>query len=191
MNKSAFTLVEMLVVIVIISILSTLGFKLTGVVKDRAMMVKDIGQLKEIGSALLVRAEENNGFFYSKNEIGNSSYRVYTDKKSLCQILLPYLDKQEVWTSPKPLPQTEKYKNSYAWSRSKNVTEKSIANNTSIGNTILLWNNHNYLTPSPANRVDPGTSGGPQSSPKNYHQKPWKNGKAQNWLYADGRVLTF
>jgi prepilin-type N-terminal cleavage/methylation domain-containing protein len=189
-SARAFTLIELLFALVIIGILASLGFGLFGIIQTKAHHIKDVAQLKEIGVALISRSQDNNGFFYTKNEIGNSSYRAYDDPMSLCQILLPYLDSPETWISPRDHPRTYRFKNSYAWSRANNVTKKSTAANPSLGNTILLWNNATFTEVTPKGRVA-GGNGGPANASKEYHVKPWKGGTAQNWLYADGRVMTF
>lgn len=191
MHRRAFTLIELLVVIVIIAVLSTLCFSFYATMKDRALCAKDAGQLRVIAAAVLSRAGDNDGRLYTKDEVGNSSFRVYNDKLSLCQIVLPYLNDKPVWTSPRPHPRTVAYGNSYAWSRAKGITEAVLGATISLNSTVLLWNNHSYITPSPQNYPDPAANGGPSQASEANRIKPWRNGKMQNWVYGDGHVETF
>lgn len=159
--------------------------------KDRALCARDIGQQRNIGAAILARAVDNDGRLYTKDEIGNSSFRVYNDKLSLCQIVLPYLNNKSIWTSPRPHPRTVAYGNSYAWSRATAITNAIVGSTANLNNIILIWNNDAYITPSPMNYPDPGSQGGPTLASAANQKKPWQNGTAKNWLYADGHVETF
>lgn len=191
-----FSLVELSIAVVAASVLGFVGFSWYQSAIDDAMCTKDVVQLRQIGTAVIARANDNAGYLYSKEEIGNSSYRVYNDKLSLCQILLPYLNSKSVWTSPRPHPRTVAYGNSYAWTRNETILStpmhaiNSISNTRRLSNTLILWNNHSFITPSPMNYPDPSPNGGPSNASAANQKKPWKRGTAQNWLYLDGHIET-
>lgn len=189
-RQHAYTLIELLVAITIIAVLVTIAISGYKAIQMKALCLKDMAQMRKIGHAIMARAGENNGYFYSREEIGNSSYRAYRDRYSLCQVIDPWLQDPSVWMSPRPHPKLEKYGNSYAWSRSTDVTQKPLGNQKNLGNVLLLWNAHTYTIPSVLNVPESSSNGGPRNAPKQYYFYPWKNGKAINWLYADGHVET-
>lgn len=189
-SSKAFTLVELLVTIVILAILATIGFSGYNAIKLKALCVKDIAQMRKIGNGVLARAAENNGYFYTREEIGNSSFRAYEDRFSLCQVIDPWLEDEQVWMSPRPNPKLVRYGNTYAWSRAPDVTQKSLGMQKNLGKLLLIWNAHTFTIPSVRNVAETASNGGPRNASKQYYYYPWKNGTAINWLYADGHVET-
>lgn len=194
MNRSivrrGFTLTEMLVVFVIIAVVALLAFQLTSRSIEKAKFAVDLGQMRQIGSAMIARSVENNDRCYSKDEIGNSMYREWQDPLSLCQVLNEYLPGEAAWIGPAANKRQKNYKNSYAWSVSPNLTTKNLSQIASPRNTILLWNNFGYTLPSVYN-VPEGSTAGPRQAPKQYHHRPWNRGRDVNWFYLDGHAETF
>jgi prepilin-type N-terminal cleavage/methylation domain-containing protein len=62
----AFTLTELLVVIAIIAVLIALLFSLIGRLRENATEAKNISRMKEVATALLTGAVDNNGFIPSR-----------------------------------------------------------------------------------------------------------------------------
>ena len=176
--------------------LAVVIFIITGSVNEKARRVVCMGKMKQIGSAIVARGMENNDIIYTRDEVGNSSYREWRDPLSLCQVLEGYLSGHEVWMSPGAHQRTAKYKNSYAWTRASNMTNPQPDKPAGMrlvdnpNKAPLLWNAFNYTMPSIYNVPEGGTSGGPRSAPKQYHHRPWMRGSAINWLYLDLHVET-
>ena len=188
-GRPGFTLVEILSVGAILMILVLVALMAIPKAVERARCVRCGGQMRQLGASMILRAQENHGRFYTKDEIGNSSYREYSDPLSLCQVLADYVTDKQLWMSPGAPARLKQYENSYAWSRAKNVTETSLGAIEKASNTILLWNNHTYTLPSIRN-VPEGSTGGPRNANSAYYFFPWRNGKALNYLYADGHIET-
>jgi prepilin-type N-terminal cleavage/methylation domain-containing protein len=184
-----FTLIEILVVVVVGLVLAAGSLVAFTKIKEKANCVRCAGQMRQIGAAALTRAGDNNGRIYTREEIGNSSYRSYDDSLSLCQLLDPYLSDKEIWMSPGAHPRLAPFENSYAWSRAGNLTDGPLATVANPGNTVLLWNNHTFTMPS-AKNVPEGSNGGPRNARSSLYYYPWKSRTALNWLYLDGRVET-
>jgi prepilin-type N-terminal cleavage/methylation domain-containing protein/prepilin-type processing-associated H-X9-DG protein len=189
-RPAGFTLTETLVVIAVIAALALVAFQLGSRIVEKANLVVDISKMRYINSSIIARAQENNGLAYSKNEVGNSSYRAWDDPLSLCQVLDEYLPGEDAWLSPVTSKFQQQNKNSYAWSRAPNVTEKRISAVDNPHNTVTLWTSYCYTLPSVYNVPDGGASGGPRTAPKQYWSKPWNRGTAVNWFYLDGHVET-
>jgi prepilin-type N-terminal cleavage/methylation domain-containing protein/prepilin-type processing-associated H-X9-DG protein len=62
-NGSGFTLIELLVVIAIIAILAAILFPVLSSAKQRAWSVQCVSNLRQIGVAMKLFADENNGFY--------------------------------------------------------------------------------------------------------------------------------
>lgn len=183
----AFTLVELLVTFCIVTVLACVVFHLSSMLKEKTRRVACMGQMRQIGSAIVARGMENNDRMYTTDEIGKSSYRAWKDPLSLCQVLEDFLPGQPVWVSPGAPKRALKYQNSYAWSRSTNVTEKRMSE-LSPG-SVLLWNNHTFILPSVHNV--PEAKGGPKNVSAQLYYYPWKRHSANNWLYLDLHVETW
>ena len=72
-KKTAFTLIELLVVIAIIAILASMLLPALNQARTRAKTTKCLGQVREVGTALLLYTEENEGYFPPYNLVGNVS----------------------------------------------------------------------------------------------------------------------
>ncbi len=74
-----FTLVELLVVIAIIAILAILGTAATGRMRQSAMNVKCISQIKQCGAALMMMINERNGIL--ETSVGGSVVKEFWPNK--------------------------------------------------------------------------------------------------------------
>lgn len=183
-----FTLTELLVCLSITSVLAVAIFMISSRALERARRVVDISQMRQINSAILSRAVERNGIAYTRDEVGNSSYRQWDDDLSLCQVLEEYISNEQLWICPNSTKRQQLLGNSYAWSRAKNLTETPIAALEKPENTLTLWNAFSYTLPSVRNVPDGGANGGPRVAGKQYQYRPWDRNSAVHWFYLDGHV---
>ncbi len=188
-NQQTFTLVELTVCLSIFVLLAILFFPIFERALEETKRTKCASNLRNIGIAYHLMAAERDGKLYSKEEIGNSSYRSGDDPLGLPDLFfrLGYLVNKTVWLSPGGRPELNKYGNNYAWSRSNNVTEKNIFVHGNMASTAIVWNNHTMTLPSVYNVAEPST-GGPRAAPASYRYYSWDKGTKINWLYLDGHV---
>jgi prepilin-type processing-associated H-X9-DG protein len=133
-------------------------------------------------------AADRNGYLWTREEIGNSSFRAVDDPLGLPFLMKDYLENPEVWWNPAGRPSLREYGNNYAWSRALNLTTRPVYTGTSqASKTILLWDNHTMTLPSVHAVAEPST-GGPRAAPAVFRRFPHRNGKALGWLYLDGHV---
>jgi type II secretory pathway pseudopilin PulG len=189
-------MIEILVVMSITAILSMIIFLLSSSMTDKAKCAVCMGQMRQIGSAMLARGMENQDVLFTRTEVGNSNYREWRDPLSLCQLLQNYLAGDQVWMSPGAHKRARPFKNSYAWTRALNLSNPDPENRPRMSliekphNTLLLWNAFNYTLPSIYNVPEGGSNGGPRAASSQYHHRPWQRKKAVNWLYLDLHVAT-
>lgn len=113
-SKIAFTLIELLVVIAIISLLVSILLPSLGKAKDKAAQVMCLTQLKQVGTAMYIYAQEERVFqpcFVPAGKEGTTYNNSYWEQK-----LLPY-----VGDSPKALVCT-------GYSKSPNASQDSTYN---------------------------------------------------------------
>ncbi len=177
-SSHGFTLVELLVIVGISLVLGTLLFSLGAKFREKTLKVVCIGKMRQIGSAVVARAMDNNDIPYTKQEIGNSFYREWRDPLSLCQVLDQYLSGEAVWMSPGAPTRLFKFKNSYCWSVSSALTvkEKDGGYTKLDPGTSILWNNFNLTLPSVYSVPEPDNKAGPRTPPARYRIIPWSDG---------------
>ena len=186
---NAFGMTEALVMVSITGVLALLLLPMVSKVFESAKAAKCASNLRQIGIAFHAMAQERDGRLYSREEIGNSSYRAADDPLGLPDIFFRhgYLPDKRVWLSPGGRPSLSQYGNNYAWSRSSNITEGTLARNSSWHTTAIVWNNHTMTLPSVHNVPEPST-GGPRSAPASYRYFSWDNHTKIHFLYLDGHV---
>lgn len=110
----AFTLIEIMVVIAIISILSSLTFAVMKGARARASSAESLSQLRQIGVGISLYGNENGGKYpYAWNAASNTTWR---------DLLVPYMDTDDsrpknVYVSPTstlPIPATSTRAATYA-----------------------------------------------------------------------------
>ncbi|MFQ3669952.1 MAG: prepilin-type N-terminal cleavage/methylation domain-containing protein [Verrucomicrobiia bacterium] len=73
--KSGFTLIELLVVITIIGILIGIAVPTIGSALDRANQMKDLSNIKQVGTLLFVNANDNNGQFFKRGSTTSEMFQ--------------------------------------------------------------------------------------------------------------------
>jgi prepilin-type N-terminal cleavage/methylation domain-containing protein len=89
--RRAFTLTELLVVIVIIAIVAALLFPITGLVRSRADSTQCVSQLRQIGTAIAVYIGDNNGILPGPLTCKQSADYLPNQPGSLAALLENYL----------------------------------------------------------------------------------------------------
>ena len=101
-----FTLVELLVCMGVVLVLATLLIPGMSSVTTRAQRISCLNQVRQLGSALISYAGDNNGLGpYDAREAGNTSISLwkYNNQKVIFGFLLPYLDAENSTITPKTL----------------------------------------------------------------------------------------
>jgi len=90
-KNKAFTLIELLVVIAIIAILAAILFPVFAQAKLAAKKASDLSNLKQIGTAVYMYSNDNDGYLpcYNWNEQYQLAYR-----------LMPYVKNTQIWRNP-------------------------------------------------------------------------------------------
>ena len=97
-DSAAFTLIELLVVIAIIAVLASFLLPVFGRTKQQADIVKTLSNMKQMGAAILLFANDNNQMLPGRVADGN------TDPNHLKwpTLLAPYVGNVQVYWSPIP-----------------------------------------------------------------------------------------
>ena len=162
-RRAAFTLLELLVVMVIVGVLSGVALPVLGGFMDRGREAACLSNLRQIGAAYYSYAGDHGGYFPDVDAIGNSSYRSADDPLGLPLVFAPYLEstfneqgkKQgtKIWLCPGGRPTLKAYGNNYAWSRSDTVTKRPAAAIVNAVSTALVWDNFTMTLPSGLQRA--------------------------------------
>lgn len=186
--SAGFTLLELLAVTVVILVLAALTIGLIRNALESSWEAKSSHQARQIVAALISDSSDR-GTFYSKQEIGYSSFRTVEDPLGLPQLMQRsgYLKNTDVWWAPGARPDHKKFGNSYAWNRNDSVCGKSVVAMPDASSVALFWSNYSYTLPS-ANNVPEPTTGGPRQPAQNYWKYPYRGNRAANFAYADGHV---
>jgi type II secretory pathway pseudopilin PulG len=185
----AFTMVELLAAISVTVILASLVWTGYHRAVSQAHRAACVSNLRTIGVAIHCLAADRSGRLWTRDEIGNSSYRQADCRFGLPYILRDYLPNMKVWLCPAGRPNLKQFGNNYAWSRAANVVDKPMVNSQNTRTTVLLWDNHTFLLPSVKDVPEP-ISGGPRAANSIYRRWPHGMGTTLSWLYLDGHVET-
>ena len=76
-KRTLFTLIELLVVIAIIAILASMLLPALGRAKDKATQVQCLGNLKQLGLAMFMYPDENDGYVVPGNDVDRPDGNLY------------------------------------------------------------------------------------------------------------------
>ena len=193
----AFSLIELLVVIGIVTALLGVALPVLSAAKGKGREVTCLANLRQIGTAYYGYAQDHDNRFPSSDVLGNSNYRAGDDPLGLPVVLTPYLDSEhteegkikggKVWLCPGGRPTLEAYGNNYAWSRADAVTTRPVSGIANIASTLLVWDNFTITLPSVYNVSEPST-GGPRAASVQYRYYAHRRYTKANYLYADGHA---
>ncbi len=102
-GRRAFTLVELLVVLVIVAVLASFLLPVFGRTREQANVLKTMSNMKQIGVALLSYANDHNYLLPNRVTDGAADAKWPT-------LLLPYLQGTSVYASPIPDAQGKSYR---------------------------------------------------------------------------------
>lgn len=89
-TRHGFTITELLIVIVIVGVLAAILFSLAGKMKTNAEKAACVGNMRNVGNAMVSYSAENNGFLPGPLQTGQGAY--YTGSNfQLITYLAPYL----------------------------------------------------------------------------------------------------
>lgn len=191
---AAFTLLELLVVVAIIAILAALLLPLLNRSKASAHNAVCVSQLRQLGIAVRIYAEDNNGRLPKAEKLPSHPMRAEITLPRICDVLSPYVGKNTDTNSSSHVfhcPSDNDYffeveGSSYIWNVGVNgqkidIGQKFKMSGSGISNSVSYWFNTNitYTAESTPLLVDYD----------NFHPRPPKSGK--NAVYMDGRVVPF
>ncbi|HEY3413186.1 MAG TPA: prepilin-type N-terminal cleavage/methylation domain-containing protein [Armatimonadota bacterium] len=99
MSRRAFTLIELLVVIAIIAILAAILFPVFAKARQRSIQTKCISQLKQIGTAIISYAQDNDGrlpFAWRGYDLTNATSQKYCVVEALNPYMKSTITKQNI-----------------------------------------------------------------------------------------------
>ncbi|MFQ3577828.1 MAG: hypothetical protein SNJ52_02305 [Verrucomicrobiia bacterium] len=186
-KPNAFTLYELAVALSLALVLATIVATAVRAAVERSHEVVNISNLRQIGMGIHSYLSDNNGTFWTLEDIGRSSFRAVDDPLGLPVLLSKYVDKQ-TWWNPAGMPVVKEYGNNYAWNRNSSLLGRPAIASPNLYKTSLVWDNYTFTLPSVRNVSEPST-GGPRNAPRSYWRYPHRGNTAAAWLQGDGRVI--
>jgi len=192
-RPGAFTLIELLVTLAVVGILAALLLPAIARAKRQANNITCINQLKQLGVATRLFAEDNNSRLPVAEALPSNPDNPQEPKPRICDVLGPYVGKAATTNHSAPVfkcPSDQAWffeaeGSSYQWNTSLNgkaIDFSHIAGtvtSTLSSNGIIVWQTNFTLVQAP------------ESAPllldyDDFHPRPPKSGK--NAVYMDGHA---
>jgi len=165
-SRTAFTVIELLIVVGIIAVLVSLLMPVLGRARAQAGLVTCSNNLRQIHAAMVAYAVDNDGWFPDGAAVGNFSYRMQPGlrtpndpgalpetygmaavlhgirpQQDLSRPTKPkYLDAfSDVWVCPGAIEPVQQYKNTYAFINL--ASGRSLSEAAKTPDAILVWDN--------------------------------------------------
>lgn len=140
--RRAFTLIELLIVIAIISLLAAMLFPVFASARDKARQTSCTNNLKQIYLGYRMYGQDYDGSFPT-TVLGNSQTRAASDPRSAPALLFPYTRNTQIWVCPNAYEGLQEAGNTYMVSFSSTLNNPDLASE----NFLFVWDNYLYKKP--------------------------------------------
>lgn len=183
-RNRAFTLIELLIVIAIISILAAILFPVFAKARDKARQTACTNNLKQIYLGYRMYGQDYDGGYPHTDVLGKSQTRAASDPRGTPQLLYPYTKNMEIWVCPNGYPGLQEAGNTYMVAMSKNLQQPDVLSNPE--NYLFIWDNYLYKKPTAED-----AESAPPTADRHPSKQYWCSHASKtnyNLLYLDGHV---
>ncbi len=192
-RQRAFTLIELLVTIAVIGILAALSLAALSRAKAKAHNVTCLSQLRQLGIATRLYAEENNGRLPAAEYLPSNPDNPQKPRPRICDVLGPYVGRIATTNGSSPVFKCPADKgwffeaegSSYQWNTALNGRPIDLGHSTSVmvgfGSPSVHWMTNYTLARAPESTVL-------LLDYDDFHLRPPKSGK--NAVYMEGHATT-
>jgi prepilin-type N-terminal cleavage/methylation domain-containing protein/prepilin-type processing-associated H-X9-DG protein len=181
-KNRAFTLIELLIVMAIISLLAALLFPVFAKARDKARQTACTNNLKQIYLGYRMYAQDYDSQFPAE-VLGNSQTRAVDDPQSAPALLFPYTKNNQIWVCPNGYPGLQEAGNTYMVAfNASTLINPDIASE----DFLFVWDNYLYKKPTAE-----GVTGAPPTADRHPSKQYWCSHASKtnyNRLYLDGHV---